>query len=388
MNTIPCPHCGKEVEISEAFKHQVEERVKKDSEKKFEADLEKARTDAYEKALLKAKEDSASTQKDTEKQLAEQKEESTNLRKELSKLLDKLSVLETKDSNREIELKKTLLIEREKIQIEVSKNEKEKADMDRRELQKQLDDTKKLLDDAQRKAEQKSQQMQGEVMELDLESQLITAFQNDEILPVPKGIEGGDVWQKVKNKLGQNAGSILWEIKRTKAWSNSWTSKLRENTRQTNASTSILVSTVLPENIRTFGLHENVWVTTFEYAIPLASVIRNGLLQLAIAKSGIANKDEKLEMLYSYLTDHAFRHRFEAQVESIIELKQDLEAEQRSTVRSWKKREMQVNRMRNNLAGLYGELQGILGQALPTLPVLEAETSIVAIDDPKASLLE
>lgn len=387
MNIIPCPHCGKEVEISEAFKHQIEEQVKKDSTEKFEADIEKARKESYEKALLKAKEESAIQQKDADKQLIEQREQSTKLREQLSELMDKFTELKSKDDNREIELKKTLIEERERIQVEVSKAEKEKADMDRRDLQKQLDDTKKLLEDAQRKADQKSQQMQGEVMELDLEAQLISAFPNDEILPVPKGIEGGDVWQKIKNKHGNVAGSILWEIKQTKAWSNSWTSKLRENTRQANASASILVSTVLPEGITTFGIHENVWVTTFEYAVPLSLAIRGGILQVAIAKSGAANKDEKLELLYSYLTDNAFRHRFEAQVESIIELRSDLEAEQRSTVRSWKKREMQINRMRNNLSGMYGELQGIVGQALPTLPILDVE-SIDEATDSQPSLLE
>lgn len=373
MNTIVCPHCNKEVEISEAFRHQIEDKVKKDSLKEFEAAVKKAEQDAYDKAIAKAKEDSLSAQKDTEKQVLEQKEEARKLRAQLSELFDKFNQLKSKDDNREIELKKTLLEEREKIQNEVSKTEREKANLDKMELQKQLDDTKKALEEAQRKSAQKSQQLQGEVMELDLESQLTASFHNDEILPVPKGIEGGDIWQKIKNNHGQIAGSILWEIKRTKSWSNAWTSRLRENTRQANASSSILVSSVLPEGIKTFGLHENVWVTTFEYAIPLAFVIRNGLLQLAIAKSGAANKDEKLELLYAYLTDNAFRHRFEAQVESIIELRNDLEAEQRSTVRSWKKREMQINRMRNNLSGMYGELQGIVGQALPTLPILDIQ---------------
>jgi len=384
MNTVPCPNCGKDVEISQAFKHQIEEQVKKDARQNFQKDLEAAKKEIEEKAI----EDSELKLKTTEKEILQEKEQNRRLRDDLSKLMDKLTSLTEKDNNREIELKKTLLVERERIQQEVSKVEKEKASLENLELQKKLDDTKKALEEAKRKSEQSSQQLQGEVMELDLESQLRNAFQLDEILPVPKGIEGGDIWQKIKNKHGQTAGSILWEIKRTKSWSNSWTTKLRENTRQANASISILVSTVLPEGISNFGIHENVWVTTFEYAIPLSQVLRTGILQLAIAKSSVAHKDEKLELLYNYLTDTAFRHRFEAQVESIIELRNDLESEQRSTVRSWKKREMQISRMRNNLSGMYGELQGILGQALPTLPILEVEEISDESLEAQQSLLE
>ncbi len=175
----------------------------------------------------------------------------------------------------------------------------------------------------------------------------------------------------MRNKHGQTAGSILWELKRTKAWSNGWLAKLREDERRVGASASILVSDVLPDGIETFGFHDNIWVTCSEYAIPLAGVLRISLMKIAIAKANASNKEERLESLYNYITDDAFRHRFEAQVESILELRSDLDAEQRSMTRIWKKREMQILRMQTNLTRLYGELQGIVGAGLPTLPSLD-----------------
>ena len=268
-------------------------------------------------------------------------------------------------------MQKKMLKERELIEAQVAKQEQEKSRFEKLELQKKLEDTQKALEDAQRKAQQTSQQLQGEVLELDLENQLREWFPTDEVVPVPKGVDGADLMQKVKNKFSQTAGVILWETKRTKAWSGSWTTKLRDDKRRIDANVAIIVSDVLPDGIETFDLHEGVWVTCYKYALPLATVLRNGLFEVAIARSTAAHKDERLEALFNYLTKDGFRNKFEAQVESIIALKSDLDQEQRSTVRLWKKREMQLKRLLGNTATMYGELQGILGASLPSLPSLE-----------------
>lgn len=374
MNSIVCPSCGKTVEITEALTHQIEDQIKKDLQSAHEDDLKKLKQDIEQKTKKKIEEEIQLTLKDSENQIKENIEKNKRLQEQLLEFTKQMRVLKQKDEEREVELQKILLEERTKLKEEITKTEQEKSYLEKQELQKQLDDTKKALDEAQRKADQKSQQLQGEVLELDLEAQLKEYFPTDEILPVPKGIEGADIWQKVRNKFQQTAGSILWEIKRTKAWSNTWAAKLREDIRKAGASTAILVSDVLPDGIETFGLYENIWVSHYRYAIPLGTVLRRGILQIAIAKSAAANKDEKLEALYNYLTEDAFRHRFEAQVESIIELKSDLDSEQRSVMRQWKKREMQINRMQSHLANLYGELQGILGSALPSIQSLDSGT--------------
>jgi hypothetical protein len=371
MNSIICPNCKQSVEISEAITHQMREQLLEEQEKKHKLELEKLSLEVEERATKKAKQELELRLKTTQEEADISSKRAREFQEQLLQLMKQNNELKQKDSEREIEMKKQLLKERELMEMQISKDEQEKARLDKMELQKQLDDTKKALEDAQRKAQQSSQQLRGEVLELDLENQLREAFATDDIVPVPKGIDGADVVQKVRNKFGNTAGSIVWETKRTKAWSNGWPAKLREDVRSLGAETAILVSDILPEGIETFAFHENIWVTCYKYAIPLAHVLRISMLKVAQAKAASANKDEKLEMLYQYLTDTSFRHRFEAQVEAVIEMKNDLDTEQRSMARAWKKREMQIQRMTKNIANLYGELQGILGSALPSLPGLE-----------------
>ncbi len=372
MNTIQCPHCKKQVELSEAIIHQMRETVRTEQEAKHKVELEKTKLEAEEKALKRVKEETEFKLKNAQIETEEKDKRNRELQQQILEFTKELRELKRKDDEREIEMQRALLKERERMELEIGKNYRDKAGLETAELKKQLDDTKKALEDAQRKADQKSQQLQGEVLELDLESQLREHFPADDIQPVPKGIEGADICHKVRNNLRQTAGLILWETKRTKAWSNSWTVKLREEKRHMNASVAILVSDILPNDIVNFSFHENVWVCTYEYALPLVNVLRIGLFELAVAKSATANKDEKLEALFSYLVSDGFRNRFESQVESIITLRADLEAEQRSTIRLWKRREIQLKRLMSSVATMYGELQGVMGEALPTLPSLES----------------
>lgn len=376
MNSVLCPHCGKDVEINQALKHQIEEDILREERSKHKAELEKIKSEIEKDTAKKVQEEVALKLKNSANELEETKKKSEKLQQDLLDQMKALRELKDEQQQKEIAMQKQLIQEREKMQEEMTKALQEKANLETAELKKQLEDTKKALEDAQRKAAQKSQQLQGEVLELNLESHLREDFPYDEILPVPKGIDGADICQKVRNKHGQTAGIILWETKRTKAWSNSWLPKLRDDKRRMDASIAILVSDVLPETVNTFGLHENVWVTSYQYALPLVNVLRMGLFELAVAKSTAAHKDERLEALFSYLSKDGFRNRFEAQVESLLMLKNDLEAEQRSTIRMWKKREMQIKRLMGSVATMYGELQGIMGPALPSIPSLESGTEI------------
>lgn len=372
MDTVLCPHCGKKVEVSQALKHQLSEELREELNAKHKEELGKLREEIEKKAAKKIKEELELKMKDYQNEAAEEKEKSRKLGEQLLEMNKHIRDLQRKDEQRELDMEKKLSVEREKLHEELSKTLKEKTDLEKAELRKQLDDTKKALEEAQRKAAQKSQQLQGEVLELDLEAQLRNNFPTDEVSPVPKGIEGADISQKVRNKFGQTAGLILWETKRAKAWGKDWTMKLREEKRKFETCVPILVSDILPDGIERFGFYENIWVACYEYALPLAEVLRIGLFELAVAKSTSAHKDEKLEALFAYLTKDSFRNRFESQVESIVQLKNDLEAERRSTVRVWARREKQIERLMGSVARMYGDLQGILGQSLPSIPSLDS----------------
>lgn len=373
MNNILCPKCGEQVEISQAIAHELREKILDEVNNKHKEEISKLKLEITQQAVKKTTEELEMKYKNSQIEAEEKEKRNKNLQGQLTALMKEHYNLQQKDQERDLEMQKKILKQRELLETEITKIEQEKARLDKLELQKQLEDTKKALEEAQRKAQQSSQQLQGEVLELDLEQQLKAEFTTDEILPVPKGIDGADIVQKVRNKFGNVAGSIVWEIKRTKAWNNAWPAKLREDVRTLGAETAVLVSDVLPDGIDTFTFHNNIWVTCYRYAIPLACVLRISMLQVAQAKSASANKDEKLEMLYQYLTNASFRHRFEAQVEAIGEFRSDLEQEQRTMTRLWKKKNMQIHRMMNNVASLYGELQGILGSALPVIQGLDFE---------------
>lgn len=372
MNTVICPHCKKEVEISQALKHELTEKERTKLQVEFKKELEAAKILAVSNSEKRIKEQFELELRTMREDAKEKDNRIKELIEQLTELNKELRLSKKEKEEAKLEMQKALAAEEEKIRLDAKHKAEEASHLKIKENEKKLQDALLMNEELKRKLEQGSQQLQGEVLELDLEGQLERNFPTDEILPVPKGIEGADIRQVVRNKFGQTAGVILWETKRAKDWKKDWPIKLREEKRKINAQVAIIVSDVMPAGIDTFGWHGNIWVTTYKYALPLCEVVRIGLFELAVAKSTTAHKDEKLEALFTYLANDSFRNRFESQVESLITLRDDLEAEQRSTIRIWKKREMQLKRLMTNTASIYGELQGIMGDSLPSIQSLDS----------------
>lgn len=368
-STIKCKYCGKEMEITEALLHEVEERVSADLLSRHKKELEDIKRETEEKVRRKAAEEIDLKLKDKENETEELKKQNKDLLNQILGMNKTLRELKSQDEKRDLEYQKKLDEKAEIIRQEATKTEVEKSNFKIAELEKKLSDTEKALIDAQKKTRQGSQQLQGEVLELELEMRLKSVFRNDQIEPVGKGVSGGDIIQKVRNSFNQTAGIILWETKRAK-WTPSWLPKLREDGRKVNASLTVLVSEELPKEIESFDVLDEVIVTSYAFALPLAGILRRQLMKLALAKSTAAHKDEKLESLYGYLQSDTFRHRFEAYVEGIIGMQQDLDTEKRSMERLWKRRELQIERTLGNISKMYGELQGIMGNALPDIKLL------------------
>jgi hypothetical protein len=227
------------------------------------------------------------------------------------------------------------------------------------------------IEELKRKAEQGSQQLQGEVLELQLEGLLAARFPHDSIEPVAKGEFGGDVLQRVVSPGGQPCGSILWESKRTRNWSEGWLSKLREDQRNAKAEVSVLVSQALPKGVDSFDVIEGVWVTSPRAAIPVAIALRDTLLQVSMARQASAGQQTKTELVYQYLTGPRFRLRVEAIVEAFSSMRDDLDRERKAIMKQWAKREEQIERVMGATVGLYGDLQGIAGQSIQQIEGLE-----------------
>jgi len=231
----------------------------------------------------------------------------------------------------------------------------------------------KQIEVLKRRSEQGSQQLQGEVQELELENLLSTKFPFDIISPVPKGEFGGDVIHQVRGTNGQTAGTILWEFKRTKNWSAPWLVKLRNDQRTAKAEISVIVSHALPKDVETFHMIDGVWVAHPSVALPLAMVLRQSLLDISFARQASEGQQTKTELIYQYLTGPNFKLRVEAIIESFQTMQVDLDRERKVVTKQWAKREQQIERVMGATIGMYGDLQGIAGSSFLEIESLELE---------------
>ena len=280
---------------------------------------------------------------------------------------------EIDDAKRELALsverkvQESLSAVRDKAKTEVEESLKSKV----AEKEAQISGMMRQIEELRRKAEQGSQQLQGEALELELESLLRDRFPRDLFEPVPKGEFGGDIIHRVFGHAGQRCGTILWESKRTKTWSDSWLSKLRADQRAAKADIALVVSNVLPKGIDSFDLIDQVWVTKLRFALPLAIALRQSLIDVASGQRAAQGQRTKMETVYEYLTGPRFRHRIDAIVEKFTDMQTDLERERRTMMRQWAKREEQLKEVLHTSAGLYGDLQGIAGRSIPQIESLE-----------------
>ena len=380
-NTLTCPNCKKNIELSEALLHEFQEEFeikhKKDMSEAVKLAQEKAEKDFKEKNaqdLEKFKKEFEQKQSDEIEKLKKQNEAASDaLKKRELMAIEEKRKIEEERKNLELTIARKTEEERAKWEERISKEKEEEYRFKEKEKEMQIDNLKRMLEEANRKASGVSQQVQGEVLEVDLEEQLRVNFPTDIIEGIAKGTKGGDILQTVRNSQGKVAGIILWETKRAK-WTPSWLAKLREDTRKVNASSAILVTEDLPKEIESFGPVDGVVVTSYKYILPLAVIVRRGIMATAAAKSAAENKDENLEMVYNYLQSDAFKHRIEGYVESITSMKTDLDYEKRAMERIWKKREMQIVKAESSMSKLTGELEGLMGSSFPTIKNLSLDS--------------
>jgi hypothetical protein len=280
---------------------------------------------------------------------------------------------ELDDARRELDLsveakvQESLVGVREKARLDAEEGLKTRLS----EKEHQIAGMQRKIEDLLRKAEQGSQQTQGEALELELELSLRSRFPRDLIEPVPKGECGGDVLHRVLGHAGQICGTIIWESKRTKTWNDNWLAKLRDDQRTIKAEIALIVTSALPKGIDTFDIIENVWVADPRFAIPLAIALRPSLIDVAGSRLAQEGQQTKMELVYRYLTGQHFRHRIDAILEKFNDMRDDLDRERKVMTKLWAKREEQLNGVLDSTAGLYGDLQGIAGRAMPEIEGLD-----------------
>ncbi len=374
-------------EAKEAMEAELAERLKGERKKLAEEEARKARTAVLTDLNHKDQqlEELAKAFKEREAKLAEaQKAQADAVRKQRE--------LAEKEREFDLTIEKRVLEKQAEIQQRAKAEAEQALGLKVQEREQTILSMQKQIEELKRKAEQGSQQLQGEVQELQLEALLRASFPHDTITPVPKGEFGGDAMQFVTTSFGQSCGKILWELKRTRNWSDGWLQKLREDQRMAKADAAIIVSQALPKTIETFGQIDGIWVTSPKCSVALAIAIRHLLIEVTAARKSGEGQQSKMEAMYLYLTGPRFRHRVEAIVEKFGEMQTDLDKERKAMQKAWAKREQQIRGVIDATAGMYGDMQGIAGRSLQEIEGLDfdAEPAIATAqrDASKLRLIE
>lgn len=401
--TIICPKCGKEIRLTESLAAPLIDATRKQYEQQLavnsaeiakreaaiaseRAGLAKAQATIAEQVTAQsearrstiAAEEAKKARAALESDLTQKDRLVADLSQTIQQLNDKLNSAQTAEV--EFRRKERALAEKireadlvvEKRIAEMLGPEREKAKREADEEyrlkllqeQKRSEDLLRQLDEAKRRAEQGSQQMQGEVQELDLERRLREAFTRDTVEPVHKGQFGGDAVHRVLGSQGDVCGTILWESKRTKNWSGGWPDKLKQDQRAAKADLAVIVTQTMPPGLDSFGEVEGVWVTTPALAMSLAAALRLTLTEAFTARRAMEGQQDKMAILYRYLTGPQFRQRVEAIKDAFMTMQEDLDAEKRVITKQWAKRQQQIERVMVSTVGMYGDLQAIAGKTL------------------------
>jgi len=401
---ITCPNCAHQFLLDDAIDKEKMEELRKEVALAQQHELEN------EKHNLREQMNAYVAQKEEENKLAEAKRQADLKQAEEAMMAKiklesqaKLKFLEEENASKDAQLKQAQqneldLMRLQKQIIEVTQNaehEKEKAllaneqkvreqfenellpkmleakDLAMKEKDTQLESMKKTIEQLKQKSEQGSMQAQGEALELLLEELLRSAFPFDDIAEVGKGIRGADCIQTVRNSLGHACGTILFESKRTKAFENDWIEKLKTDARQIQADIAVIVTQVLPKDIKIFGQKDGVWICSFSHAAALVTVLRASIIKVAETKKSEENKGEKMVMLYHFLTSNEFIQHMEAMIEGYSSLREGIVKERMQMEKMWKEREKQLDKVLINTSGLWGSIKGIAGGSMGNIRLLE-----------------
>jgi hypothetical protein len=329
--------------------------------------MREERESLFAKAQQAAEENLSEKFRSREQELADLRDRLKESQKAELELQKQRRALEDRTEALELEVARQINEQRSEIRTKALEDADDQHRLTMAEKETQIQGLLKKIDELKRKAEQGSQQTQGEVQEIALEDLLKSSFPTDSFEPVAKGVCGGDALQRVLDGTGLNCGGILWESKRTKNWNSGWLAKARDDQRAARARCVVIVSEALPEGLRTFAQIDGVWVCGWSCVVGLAAALRVGLIEVGKSKLADQGQHEKMEFVYNYLAGSEFKHRVEGVAEAFITMQADLDSEKRSMHRIWSKREKQLQRALSNMAGMYGDLQGIIGASLPVI---------------------
>ncbi len=391
---VICPKCQHRFEPTDAIRDEIEKELRgkmTDWQKKKEEEtnqllaeqktkIQNELTDQLKKNIAGEYEHKLKLMQDNEANMSKQVNE---FRQKELEFLKQVQAIQAKEAELELELQRKLNTERESLKAQIQKEEAERLSIKDqehvlkvKELEKQLEDQRKLAEEMRRKAEQGSMQMQGEVQELLLEELLKTSFPFDQISEVGKGVRGADCIQMVRNSLGQEAGKIIYESKRTKDFNQEWIDKLKADMRSQGADIAVIVTQTFPKELDRFGEKDGVYICSFQEVKSVALLLRNAILKIHDTKKSQVNKGDKMSFLYDYLTSNEFSEQWKAVGEGFRQMRSSIQKERDAMEKLWKAREKQLEKVLLNAMHIKGSIEGIAGADAIHLDLLEDDTTI------------
>lgn len=371
---IQCPKCSNEIELTE----QLAGPMLADLRASFNDELAERETQATEalaaaqaQAKEAAKAESFAEQAALQDRIKAQDEKLKAAQAAQTAALKREQELKDKEAEMELTLQKMLAAERPALAEKLTREADEKAGLKLAEQAQVMEGMKRQIEALKQKSEQGSMQTQGEAAEIVLEETLGAAFPIDGFAPVAKGVSGADVRQDVTGPNGV-AGSILWESKRTKNWTAGWLAKLRDDQRASGCEVAVITSHALPEGVDSFGMVDGIWVCAPRFAVPLATSLRQALIDVAGAKGRAMGQETKMEMVYDYLTGTQFKQRVDAIVERFEDMQDNLRKERVFIEKQWALRAKQIDLVIASTVGMHGDLQGIAGRSMPEIESVDA----------------
>jgi hypothetical protein len=380
---IDCPSCNHQFTLDQGITRHTIERYENDfaetfaaQSKELEAKLakeaERKASKLFSDQLTKLQEDLADVRKAEKAALTDELAEKNKLvqsfRQQELALRKQKKQLEEQQANMQVELERKFDEERTRLTTQIGIFEAERFSLIEAEYKKKIDDAQKANEDLRRKLDQGSQQLQGEVLELELEHMLGSVFFHDLIEEVKKGQRGADVLQTVRTPMGQICGKIIWEAKRAENWSDKWLQKLKDDQLAANADIAVIVTTVMPKGVTdSFCRIGDVWVVSPDVMRPVAETLRVILLEAQRLKPVNTGRYEKMEQLYNYLSSAQFAQRVRTMLEGFEVIRSDLDSEKRAMQWILAKRQTQIERVTGSMVSVVGELQAIAQEQLPQL---------------------
>lgn len=388
-NKISCPSCGHQFEAEQAIEQKIrtqfnqkwkDELAKRNQEQEtkfaqFKLELEKNTLEQQRKIELLAKE-KAKSEVDLELKASKDELEAKNkqvveLRNKEIEFLKKEREFTNLKQQYDIDFQKKIIETQRQIEESAKRKADEENQLAIKQRDMQLEAMKQQIEVMKKKSEQGSMQLQGEVQEIVLEELLKASFPFDKIGEVGKGVKGADVTQTIRNQIGAECGSIIYESKRTKAFQNDWIDKLKTDLRNQKSDIAVIVTETMPKDMERFGMKEGIWICSFAEVKSLAMVLRESLLRISEVKSTQENKGDKMQFLYDFLTGNEFKQHIESIVEGFSSMQEGLMKEKIGMQKIWNEREKQIEKVLLNMSGMYGSIRGIAGNALPEVKILE-----------------